>query len=50
MADLFRPTPPDREDARIPLRKRLLAFFLLGLAGLIATAGGAYLMRALLGL
>ncbi|MCB2098401.1 MAG: hypothetical protein KDE05_12260 [Parvularculaceae bacterium] len=50
MADLFRPTPPDNEDARLPLRKRLLAFLLLALAGLLATAGVAYLMRALLGL
>ncbi len=49
MPDLFEPTPPSADDEKPgPLRTRLLWFFVFAAGGLIAVAGAAYLMRALL--
>lgn len=49
MADPFRPVgPPAEDDAPRPLGKKLIWFALLALAGLLAVAGAAYLLRALL--
>lgn len=46
---LFRPVgPPADDDAPRPLMKKLLWFAALALAGLAATAGAAFLLRALL--
>lgn len=50
MPDLFEPVgPPEKDDDDSPpLSKRLLWFAALALAGLLAVAGAAYLLRALL--
>lgn len=49
MRDFFRPIgPPTEDDKRQPLAKRVLWFAGLALAGLVAVAAAAYLLRAML--
>ncbi len=48
MANVFSPEGPPREDEKPSLRMRIIWFVGLMLAGLIAVAGAAYLLRALL--
>ncbi len=49
MADWFEPvSPPAEEEASRPLGARLGWFVLIALAGVLAVAGAAYLLRALL--
>ena len=52
MADPFRPVGPPADNKngedKAPASRKLFWFAILALAGLAATAGAAYLLRALL--
>lgn len=49
MPDPLKPVgPPADDEKRPPLGRKLLWFAALALAGLLAVAGAAYLLRALL--